>query len=59
MAQVSNRLLAAISIVSFCVGIVVVAMFDTKIGLFLAILLVGVGGMTPLAVISRRKESDP
>ena len=54
----SNLLLAAISIASFGAGIVVAALFDTKLGLFLAILLVGVGGMTPLAVISRRKETD-
>lgn len=56
---VSNRLLGAISIASFCEGIVVVALFDTKLSLFLAILLVAVGGMAPLAVISKRKETDP
>lgn len=53
--QPSNRLLAAISIFSFVAGIALVALFDVKLSLFLAIVLVAVGGMTPLAVISRRR----
>jgi hypothetical protein len=55
---VSNQVLGAISIASFCAGIIVVALFDSKLSLFIAILLVGVGGMTPLAVFSRRKGTD-
>lgn len=56
--HLSNRVLAAISAVSIFTGIAVVALFDTKISLFVAILLVAAGGMTPLAIISRRRETD-
>ena len=51
----TNRLLAALAVVSMCAGIVVAALSDTKLSLFLAIALVAAGGMTPLAIISKRK----
>jgi hypothetical protein len=57
-STVSNWLLVALAVASFCAGVVVLAMFDIKISTFLGILLASGGSMTPLAVISRRNRTD-
>ncbi len=55
----SNRLLTAISIASFCGAAAIAWVFDSKLAMFIAVLLVTIGGVTPLGVISRRRNVSP
>ena len=52
----SNKLLLAISLASFGGALAIAWAFDSKLALFLAILLASIGGTIPLGVISRRRN---
>ena len=52
----SNAILRAVSIASFCGSLAIVWVFDSKLAMFLAVLLVTVGGVLPLGFVTQRRE---
>ncbi len=54
--KLSIGLLVAISVASFCGAFVIAWAFDSKLAVFLAVLLVTVGRVLPLGLITHRRE---